>query len=108
VAKKVGVDGVEVPVVEKGERPVIFTDKGKLRITGKFQWTVMPQGLRIPPAIGILSLTVSGKLLENPTWDAQGQAWFRQKASGGPAAKGFCGLENLPGIGGRCASLVAH
>lgn len=81
--------GRPVAVVERQGAPSVRVDAGDFRIEGVYRWSELPQNLRIPAPLGILSLVRDGKPIENPAWDAQGLLWLRRDASTETAERNF-------------------
>lgn len=89
----VKVNGTIVPVVEHDRAPSIRLPPGTHRIEGLYRWTEIPQRITIPATVGILSLAVEGKAVENPAWDASGSLWVRRRSATGEADKNFLGVK---------------
>ena len=89
--------------VQSGGRPAVVLDRegvpsvkvqtGDLRIEGRFRWNEPPQNLRIPPALGILTLERDGNPVEQPAWDAQGLLWLRRDAAAETRESDFLGVK---------------
>lgn len=62
---------------------------GRHRLTGSFRWNQMPQRLRIPPEIGVLTLTLLGQPVPNPAWDGDGQLWLKRDGAAGTDEKNY-------------------
>ncbi|MCK5878709.1 MAG: hypothetical protein KAH24_02950, partial [Holophagae bacterium] len=75
----VKVNGKPVPVVLYKMRPRIRLKPGNVTITGKFNWETIPQKIAIPPAVGIIRLTVAGKRIPFPAFDNAGQLWLQRR-----------------------------
>ena len=70
--------------------------------TGSFQWKEIPQRLKIPVEIGVLTLSLDGKPVEAPVWDAQGLLWLKREG-GRRGEKNFLSVKPLaPWTGSRC------
>ena len=69
----------EVVVVERNGHPSVRLATGTNRLAGVFSWDEMPQRIRIPKQIGVLSLTVEGNRVEIPNWDASGHLWLKRQ-----------------------------
>lgn len=85
--QEVRVDGTAVPVLERAGVPSVKLGPGEARIEGTFQWSRLPQNLRIPAAVGLLALSRDGKPVEAPTWDAAGTLWLRRDGAPGAAER---------------------
>jgi len=90
---EVKANGVAVPVLEQNKAPSIRLTPGTYRIEGTFAWNEIPQRIAIPSSIGILSLAVEGKPVENPSWDASGILWLKRKSSTEETDKNFLGTK---------------
>ncbi|MEI6341370.1 MAG: hypothetical protein WCR07_05395 [Verrucomicrobiota bacterium] len=85
--QEVRANGDPVPVLERDGVPCIHLGPGEARIQGAFQWDQVPQSLRIPPSIGLLTVSRDGKALEAPAWDAAGTLWLRRDGATGSAER---------------------
>ena len=74
----VKVDGRPVPVVLSNGRPLVRLRPGMATITGKFRWDAIPQKITIPPAAGIIRLSVAGKNIPFPALDKRGKLWLKR------------------------------
>jgi hypothetical protein len=91
--QEVQVGGRPVVVVERDGAPSVQVAAGDTRLEGRYLWNEPPQNLRIPAALGILSLSRDGQAVENPAWDAQGLLWLRRDASTETAERNFMGVK---------------
>ncbi len=91
--EEVAVDGQLVPVVERGGRPAIQLQEGDAVVSGSFRWPELPQQIKLPPAIGLLALTVDGNPQGNPSWDADGTLWLQRQASTEPVDEDFLSIK---------------
>ncbi|MDY6881779.1 MAG: hypothetical protein SV686_16195 [Thermodesulfobacteriota bacterium] len=71
-------DGVAVPVVGGSGTPEVFLEPGKHQLEGEFQWKSMPEMIHIPPASGLVGLTIGGIPVDFPLWDSQGRLWLQK------------------------------
>lgn len=85
--------GTVVPVVEHDGHPAVKLAPGSHQIDGVFRWNEIPQGLPLPQAIGLLALTLEGRPVPSPTWDAQGYLWLKRAASTEEADKDFLSVK---------------
>lgn len=72
---------VPVAVVQHDGQPSIRLGAGTYRIEGAYRWNEIPQRLPVPRTTGILALTVDGKPVDAPAWDAQGMLWLKRDGS---------------------------
>ena len=86
-------NGVAVPVLEHDGGPAVRLEAGQYRIAGSFQWKEVPQRLKIPGEIGILTLSLDGKPVEAPVWDAQGLLWLKREGVADAGEKNFLSVK---------------
>ena len=86
-------DGAAVPVVERDGHPGAKLQAGTHRIEGGFVWKKIPQTVALPVTVGMIALTLDGKPVENPVWDAAGQLWLERNAASGEADKDFLSVK---------------
>ena len=80
---------VALAVLQHDNAPAVRLWPGRHRLTGSFRWNRMPQRLRIPPEIGVLTLTLLGQPVPNPAWDPDGQLWLKRDGAAGTDEKNF-------------------
>lgn len=68
-------------VLELGTTPEIFLEAGNHSITGRFVWTALPESLRIPNNVALLSLRVQGSPVAAPRREQDGQLWLERGKS---------------------------
>ncbi|MFK8051326.1 MAG: hypothetical protein AB8F65_00010 [Woeseiaceae bacterium] len=68
----VSVNGVRVPVIERGGIPAVQVTKGEHDIRGLISWQRRPGTLAVPSAIGLVKLTLDGQPVARPERNAQG------------------------------------
>jgi hypothetical protein len=85
----VNLDGRVVPVVEHEKKPSLYLQPGTHTIAGKFLWDSLPQRLSVPREIGLLDLTLEGKPVEMPLWDAKGDLWLKRDGTARQGEKDF-------------------
>ncbi|MEY2906598.1 MAG: hypothetical protein RLZZ408_1069 [Verrucomicrobiota bacterium] len=85
----VSLDERAVPVVEHEKMPSLYLQPGTHRIAGKFVWDSLPQRLSVPREIGLLDLTLEGKPVETPLWDAKGDLWLKRDGTAREGEKDF-------------------
>jgi hypothetical protein len=91
--QEVKIDGEAVPVLNREGVPCVELNTGfKGVIEGSLRWSTMPQSVRIPPQIGVLSLQLNGQPVELPVWDAEGRLWL-QRTGTEPADKDFLAVK---------------
>ncbi len=78
---EVKIADVAVPVIQRDDRPTIELSRGRFQITGQFRWPAIPEKIRIPEQIGVISLTVDGVPNRQPTWDSNGEVWLKRARS---------------------------
>jgi hypothetical protein len=86
-------NGVAVPVLEQGGRPAVKLEPGDYTLAGSFRWNDMPQQLRIPSEIGVLELSLDGRVVEAPVWDAEGLLWLKRDGLAESGEKNFLSMK---------------
>lgn len=87
-------NGAPVPVVEHNGNPSIHVvASGTYQIEGNYRWDAAPQRIPLPREIGILALTLDGKPVDTPAWDAQGFLWLKREGSSEEATKDFMSVK---------------
>ncbi|MCU0780830.1 MAG: hypothetical protein MUF04_06985, partial [Akkermansiaceae bacterium] len=86
---EVTADTTPVPVVEHQGGPAVKLQPGRHELRGSFRWREVPQRIALPAEIGILALTLDGRPVEAPAWDANGFLWLKRDASTEQAAKDY-------------------
>ncbi len=81
--RDVKVDGKAVPVIARGEFPMVRLTPGKHVIEGSFAWNEMPEMMNVPAASGLVSLVIDGRRIELPLLDDAGRLWLQQRAAAG-------------------------
>jgi hypothetical protein len=77
--REVTLGGTPVAVVAREGIPAVRLEAGQHTLGGVFVWPAgMPEKIQVPPDIGILRLSVEGKAVEVPGWDADGSLWLRR------------------------------
>jgi hypothetical protein len=79
--REVKVDGKAVPVVMRGDLPVVRLTPGKHRVEGSFGWDEMPEMMNVAATSGLVSLTVNGQPTNLPLLDDAGRLWLQQRSS---------------------------
>ena len=90
---EVKANGAALPVVEHGGVPAVRLAAGTYKLEGVYRWNDIPQRIPLPREIGILALTLDGKPVDAPTWDAQGQLWLKRDGSTEEADKDFLSIK---------------
>ena len=85
----VTLDGKVGPVVEHERKPSLYLQSGMHTIAGKFLWDSLPQRLAVPREIGLLDLTLEGRPVETPLWDAKGDLWLKRDGTARQGEKDF-------------------
>ncbi len=79
--QSVQVDGRPAIVVEQEDGPSVLVPEGTHEISGHFEWDSLPEALEVPPATGLVSLTVKGLLISQPNRDAEGGVFLQKESS---------------------------
>ncbi len=74
------VDGTSAAVVNRDNHPCVKLTPGEHHIKGRFYWMRMPEMMRVPPSVGLISLTVGGQKIQSPVVDVQGRLWLQRRA----------------------------
>jgi hypothetical protein len=61
--QQVSVNRQRQPVVVHEQFPALYLQPGSYDIAGKFLWHARPQNLRVPYEIGLVALTIDGKII---------------------------------------------
>ncbi|MCH8158667.1 MAG: hypothetical protein IIA08_02225 [Proteobacteria bacterium] len=69
---QVTVNNRPVEVIAHDNYPSVRLEPGLWRIAGRFEWDERPGVLRVPPASGLVSLSVDGKRVERPAMTRSG------------------------------------
>ncbi len=82
--QEVTVDGAAATVVERDGRPLVRLLPGEHLLSGRFQWTRLPESLMVPPDTGLIALKLAGVPVPAIDLRADGELWLR--AGSGPRA----------------------
>ena len=74
------VDGEPALVVERDGIPCVRVGPGIHRLDGRFEWGQLPEALKLPADLGLLSLSVGGAVVDAPEVEADGRLWLRREA----------------------------
>lgn len=80
------VNNKSVAVVLHNGRPAIKLKRGTHTVTGVLLWEKQPETLQVPPETGLIHLTLNGKKIQFPEFDARGNLWLSGKYNIGTAA----------------------
>ena len=69
-----------LPVVSRGNQPVVWLPAGHYRLEGRFRWERLPPALTLPPQVALLAMRVAGRDLLFPVLNEQGQVWLSDQA----------------------------
>jgi hypothetical protein len=72
-------NGKNILVSKHQGLPAIWLDPGTHTVTGNFSWKTLPENILIPPATGLVHLTLLDKKVTNLQLDQEGRLWFRLK-----------------------------
>ena len=90
---EVKANGTPMPVVEHEGRASIRLAAGTWSIEGVYPWNEIPQRIALAREIGLLALTLEGKPVEAPVWDANGFLWLKRDAMAEETAKDFLSVK---------------
>ncbi len=71
------------PIEVTGSAPRVLLPVGSHKITGSFVWSTPPESLSLPNAVGLVELTMNGKVVAQPNLGDNGQLWLAQDSDGG-------------------------
>ncbi|MGB7931250.1 MAG: hypothetical protein WCH04_03350 [Gammaproteobacteria bacterium] len=63
-------------------RPALRLPAGSYRVAGRFLWERLPETLLIPPATGLLALSIDGAVVPFPDLEGDGRLWLRGRQAG--------------------------
>lgn len=73
----VQVNGQSALVMNREGAPQIRVSGGSYEITGRFQWSRLPEYLTIPPHTGLVSLIVKEQSIDFPNLDRNSRLWLQ-------------------------------
>lgn len=79
-------------VIQREGVPHVRLVAGTHQVVGEFRWDTMPEKVAIPQEIGVVSLSLLGKPVPLPNWDAQGDLWL-QRVRAEVTDKDFLGVQ---------------
>jgi hypothetical protein len=77
----VTVDGAPSTVIAQDGVPTVKLPAGRHRIEGSYTWTRAPETLAVPPAYGLLALTLHGAAVGVPQRAPSGELWLQAPAT---------------------------
>jgi hypothetical protein len=80
--QSVTVNGEPALVSLDAGRPALRLPAGSYRVTGRFLWERLPETLLIPPATGLLTLSIDGTATPFPDLEGDGRLWLRGRQAG--------------------------
>lgn len=80
--------GTAVAVVQRDGKPQVYLPAGQYLLSGVWSWQAMPRTLPVPQASGLLSLSIDGNTVANPTRANASELWLRGQIeeTAGPSA----------------------
>jgi hypothetical protein len=79
---EVKVNGQSAPVSLRNESPSVFLEPGSHLVSGSFSWKEIPESLPVPPSIGLLTLSLEGRLVDHPRITQDGRLLLTSPATG--------------------------
>lgn len=79
--QQVSVDGRAVTVSVREGKPYVRLGPGAYRLHGEFDWTRLPESLRVPRDTGLIHLRLNGREVADTELNADGHLWLRKKDS---------------------------
>jgi hypothetical protein len=80
--QSVTVNGEPALVSLEAGRPALRLPAGSYRVAGRFVWGRLPETLLIPPATGLLALSIEGTSVPFPELEGDGRLWLRGRQTG--------------------------
>jgi hypothetical protein len=80
----VELDGKPAAIVDRNGVPATRLGAGTHRLSGRFTWERRPAQLGVPPAVGLVRLTVDGKPVQRPGLDGR-TVWLGDRPGSAPA-----------------------
>jgi hypothetical protein len=77
----IGVDGDPAGASSGSALPAVSLTPGTHTVAGEFRWDDAPLMLNVPPAVGLVSLTLFGQKVSSPGIDASGLLWLRKETT---------------------------
>ncbi|MFK7887742.1 MAG: hypothetical protein AB8G16_12860 [Gammaproteobacteria bacterium] len=78
--QNVTIDNREVALIVAEGRPAVRVPAGAFTLRGRFDWASPPATLPLPKHTGLLTLTLNGQRVPNPTWRS-GTLWIQDRTS---------------------------
>jgi hypothetical protein len=72
---------VNLQVLKSGDQPAVWLEKGHHLLTGQFTWSKMPEYITVPPASGMIDLTINKRAVATPAVENDGRLWLRARAA---------------------------
>ncbi len=66
-------------VLERSNRPKTHLERGSYSITGRFDWTEIPESISVPNTAALVKLKVLGEEVANPKVTSSGELWLRSR-----------------------------
>ncbi|MBF0322058.1 MAG: hypothetical protein HQL62_03780, partial [Magnetococcales bacterium] len=74
--ESVQVDGKPAPVTARDGKPGLQLTSGTHAVRGLLPWKELPEFVALPPASGLVDLTINGQPVPFPNLDEQGRLWL--------------------------------
>lgn len=78
--QEVQLGGRPAVLVQRAGRPQLRLEPGRHRVSGRFDWSRLPESLAIPKDTGLIALTLSGRAIAVPDIDDGGSLWLRDRS----------------------------
>jgi hypothetical protein len=72
-------------VIPFKNHPAVLLSEGPFKITGQFLYDHLPESVSIPPQVGLLTLRMDGKTIQNPFFSKDHRVWLRPGHTKGPS-----------------------
>ncbi|MBF0551980.1 MAG: hypothetical protein HQK60_15785, partial [Deltaproteobacteria bacterium] len=77
--QQVQANGENVAVITRNGVPSVRLKPGRYVVAGSFTWNEAPEMISVPPACGLISLSIEGKDIDFPAWDKTGRLWLKRR-----------------------------
>ncbi|MBS0287650.1 MAG: hypothetical protein JSR17_10160 [Proteobacteria bacterium] len=78
---EVKINDKPVAVLSYQDGPALYLEAGEYTIQGQFTWNELPEALQAPVTLGMLTLTLLGKQVQQVQRDQEGKIWFKERVT---------------------------
>ena len=72
-------NGINIPVVKRNKVPSIYLLPGEYLVKGSFEWSKIPELIKIPSGVGLVRLFINGSEIHSPVIDKRGRLWIENQ-----------------------------